>query len=1373
MHLLLHGLCTRWLRAGLLLVLPCLALYGQDKRSTLQGLVFEAEDWSTPKDAWVKDEHPPDKWCLWTREEDVQRKRSGGQSLQSPRIEADRQSPEEGAPPLHTHITGIPPGVYQVWMNSPARPIALSFDGTDWERFVPATELDLGIRRIADGTFDLWVDDRYANPGGLGSCYYDYVRFVDVQPPLLSHLTAFTLADGTTQISWLTDRPFPTGTVVYRREGDAESSVASVAKGMRNHAVVLGGLEPGAGYQAWVRVSFGPEVILQSEPLGFTAGARPTPLATQAQRIRLQVIEPTGAGRPAWPVTSGVPFRQGALASAADVRLLGADGQELPAQFEALAQWPDGSVRWLLVDFVAATAPATPAVYWLETGQGPRQTTAADVAQPQSTGWRLDTGVLRLPIVPEAGEPLAGLQATLGDAAAADVLQAATSGNAWLIDAEGRSFHAGPPDLVRVETNGPIRATLRLEGDFVAENGDRLFRYRARISAWRGLGLLRLQWTVGNNRTTETFTRLTAAGLRLPFAGAGAVSAAFDRDELAPLPAEGPFSLLQDYDDRGSRRCGERTDQGRRAEGLVTVRRGEVLLRVMVRDFWQTYPKGLAVTSDAVVLDLLPALPADQYASEADQAEMPQIMKYYGYAQGKYLVKAGLEWTSDILLEVAGNQATVSPAPVDHLQQPLVAQADPEVYCASGAFWEIDPWRPDEFPRFRTAFDTSFANLEKGRQQRGEYGWMNYGDWWGERAWNWGNSEYDLAYVTAINFAQTGRLEIFWRGEQMVRHNTTIDVVHYPWSTPFRELVYAHSVGHVGGFFSQEDPRITNRVYSMKGFIAGARDGSGGHTYQGGNFLYGFLTGDRRTLEVAESVCRNQATTYTPNWSFGIERSCGWSLYNALSAYESTLDPFYLNAARIYLEKVFELQDPDTGGWRMPQGPPECECPDAPHIGGKAFAAGMLLHGLIMVDRVLPDARVKESIVRGVDWLLDVSWNEEKEGFRYKTGCPKFANGGWYTPLVTNGIAYAYELTRNPRYREFLLRTLPKPLGRITGNGPSSGKDFASHFRHLPHALYHVKRWGVTALPLPPPAALAAVRRRVFVDAQGTGEVSVVVRNPRAEPMRCELRSEVLPEGVTAESARVAWQAPPGIHAGPRLRLRAETLPAEPLGLTLVLGEQPAQTIEVRLVRPLEPKARGTALGFVGPAGHGSLAALRQVGSEPQVIEDLGVADLSAFGALVVGSDVLGVAGLRFAESAERLAGFVQAGGRIAFLQLNDQDWPLDLLPLDLLAQDDNGKAGDIVAPEHPLFEGVPAIRPAVCYDTIAYADPGWTVLAHDDRGLPAILEAAFGRGRILIVLPSFDRWAGEKKEDVGLPEATCRQVLANLVRWCAVPIGK
>ena len=106
------------------------------KRARLKGLVYEVEDWSTPK-AWLKDKPTKTKWNLWTTEQDVFSKRSMGASLQSPSIPEDRKTPEDGAPPLHTHITGIPNGVYMVFLGNTSRIITLSLDGKTWKPFRP------------------------------------------------------------------------------------------------------------------------------------------------------------------------------------------------------------------------------------------------------------------------------------------------------------------------------------------------------------------------------------------------------------------------------------------------------------------------------------------------------------------------------------------------------------------------------------------------------------------------------------------------------------------------------------------------------------------------------------------------------------------------------------------------------------------------------------------------------------------------------------------------------------------------------------------------------------------------------------------------------------------------------------------------------------------------------------------------------------------------------------------------------------------------------------------------------------------------------------------------------------------------------------
>ncbi|MEW6357864.1 MAG: hypothetical protein AB1696_16135 [Planctomycetota bacterium] len=1346
------------------LLLISLSASAQDFRSRLQGLVYEAEDWTTPKEAWVKDQYPPDKWCLWTTEEDVWKKRSGGQSLKSPPVMEDRKTPEDGAPPLHTRITGIPPGVYQVWMNSPNRNIALSDDGRTWRKIEPTGEIDLGIRNIKDGAFDLWLDDRYACPRSLGPCYYDYIRFVEVKQPTFSQMTAFTLPDGRTQISWITNQPVATGTVAYGLDGKLDQRASSEMKGMRNHAIVLPDLEKGKRYTAQVQVADG---IFTSAKFEFVAGDRPAPPKTKEQKIPLAVIEPTPLARKAWPVTSGVPFAQGALASAREAWLANAKGEHVPAQCEAMSWWPDGSVRWLLVDFQADTEPGKAAEYALVASPNrPPIEERPPMARDDGRQVVIDTGVMRVPINRETFALFQDIAPDRdGDGAFTDdeiVIAEHMIGNGRIVDAEGKAYGLAKPDLVTIETNGPMRATVRVEGDFAAEDGARLFRYRARFTAYYGKTLLRLQWTIGNNNSDQVLTPLTSAGLRLPIRRQGDVMGCLSDGKIVPVAEKDEISIIQDYDNRFFKSAkGEKTE-GERDMGLACVKSGDIAISVMVRDFWQTYPKGIAVKPDGIHLRLLPELPADQYTRKEDLTDQAQIALYYCYKNGKYQVKRGLEYTTDILIRFDRGDLPSADQTAQHLQHMLFASAKPDYYCPTRAFWEIDPQRPEEFPEYVQSFDESFQNLEKARREMREYGWMNYGDWWGERAWNWGNSEYDLQYVTALRFAQTGDLAFFWRGDQMARHNTSIDVCHYPWQTPMRELVYEHCIGHVGGFFDKDDPRIMKEKWEMGWAIAGAMDGSGGHAFHGGNFLYGFLTGDRRYLEVAERACWNQATTYTPRWSFGIERSAGWSMYNAMSAYESTLNPYYLNAARIYLEKVFDLQDPETGCWRMRQDRSECDC-GVDHIGGKAFAAGVLLHGLTMYDRACPDPKVKQSIVRGADWLIDHSWNEAKQGFRYKTGCPKYYDQGWYTTLVTDGIAYAYEITKNNKYKDFLLRTLPVPISKRTGSGRAAGKSFTGNFHNLPHALYYVKRWGRTSLPLPPPPPKIGARSRVFVDEAGQGDIRIVVHNPGKDVMPCELKVTSLPDGCTAEPRAVKWDAPSGASTSPDIHVKGGT---GTIKLLCTAGKDVRREFDVATV--LEPKGlpTGDKIGFVGPEDHYTLVALREMGGEIERIPDIRKSNLSQYRTIVIGSDVPDQKMFGAADVSLALAGFVKGGGRLVFSQINDEHWQIDALPLDLEVQDANGKAGKIVDPSHPLFSGVATIEGTTCYDTIAFAGPEWKALATDSEGRPCILCAKYGAGEILVIEASFDRWAGAKEPSVGIPDAICKQLIKNLVAY-------
>jgi len=159
---------------SIVLCLAAPAARGQIPES-FEPLVYEAEDYSTPHNAWQADRTSTDRWNLWSTDTDAHRKWSGGVVLQSPLVEQDRATPEEGAPPLHTRVTGIPPGRYEIEIKL-GRALAVSRDGETWVR-KEGSDRYLDVVEIRDGTFDLWVDDRFASSTSPGASYYDCLIF--------------------------------------------------------------------------------------------------------------------------------------------------------------------------------------------------------------------------------------------------------------------------------------------------------------------------------------------------------------------------------------------------------------------------------------------------------------------------------------------------------------------------------------------------------------------------------------------------------------------------------------------------------------------------------------------------------------------------------------------------------------------------------------------------------------------------------------------------------------------------------------------------------------------------------------------------------------------------------------------------------------------------------------------------------------------------------------------------------------------------------------------------------------------------------------------------------------------------------------------
>ena len=247
-------------------------------------LQFEVENYTTPKDAWRVNKPSKDKWNLWSTDKDAMRKWSGGIVFQSPLVMEDRGRPEDGAPVLHTHITGIPNGKYVVMLTTVGRGLAVSFDGKTW---VKKTDTSLGMFTIADGTFDLWVDDRYALAKSPGSTYYDAIVFTPVIEAKHGALNGdFESKEGTAAVGW----------AYWSREGKGSARVAEDEKRGGKRSVLI----EHSGERDWAYTN---SAMLAVEPKQiFTISAWVK--SEVCERVELAVVAYAGGKRLRWSIGS-------------------------------------------------------------------------------------------------------------------------------------------------------------------------------------------------------------------------------------------------------------------------------------------------------------------------------------------------------------------------------------------------------------------------------------------------------------------------------------------------------------------------------------------------------------------------------------------------------------------------------------------------------------------------------------------------------------------------------------------------------------------------------------------------------------------------------------------------------------------------------------------------------------------------------------------------------------------------------------------------------------------------------------------------------------------------------------------------------------
>ncbi|MDH7569473.1 MAG: carbohydrate binding domain-containing protein, partial [Armatimonadota bacterium] len=719
--------------------------------------------------------------------------------------------------------------------------------------------------------------------------------------------------------------------------------------------------------------------------------------------------------------TTGIPFPEGVLHDGRRLRLLRVGNVELPLQAEVWSRWPrDGSIRWVLLHVPAECPDLT-----LEYGRAARAalpktplkvTESADVITVE-TG-RARVAVPRRPGVPggffvgntrRGGFPIPVLTTDQGPRLQGRIVRATVE----------RPSLWGESDFGQ-----PLEVVVRVEGEHAAAApGGPRYPFILRLHAYAGSAAFRLLHTFSNDNTGQEMTAFRSVELFFP--GWTAEAAAVADGETRPLPAgtrlfqqeENRFVLerVLPWQPGGQSASDPHAYEGTSAPGWVRCVNGA---QVGVVHFWQQYPKSLEARPEGVVVGLMPALPGPIYDGR------PEESKLYAYLRGgRYTFRQGFSKTHEVRLDLEGDDEFHN-----RMEEPLIVAAPPSWY-GKGALRALGPLASGWAGYNRTTAANLAALLET-RERGREYGLMHFGDWHGERTWNWGNLEYDMAHGLFQQYARTGDRVFFYQADLAARHQRDVDTLHHHADPARVGQQWIHSVHHTAGYYPATYQNMG--VYAEKGW-----SDNRGHVWAQGLFDHAFFTGDRRSWEVARSIADWAAGAQTTNFDFGNAREPGWMLILVMSAYHATADPFYLNAAKLMIERVRAKSRPDEGFYAhdLPRG--HCEC-TPPHRGEAGFMMGVLMTGMKMYYEVTGDERVADDIVKTARFLVKTMWVPEKMGFRY-TSCPNTNVTLSSAAIVLEGVAFAARRANDPELAEVCRQALAAALPALSGAGKGMG----------------------------------------------------------------------------------------------------------------------------------------------------------------------------------------------------------------------------------------------------------------------------------------------------------------------------------------------
>ncbi len=697
-------------------------------------------------------------------------------------------------------------------------------------------------------------------------------------------------------------------------------------------------------------------------------------------------------------------------------------------QSSPLSYWDDGSIKWLLIELLANIKPNKEKIFSLSGNSSYSSNKYPDICLEKKDSVILNNGKIKIVVTPSS-IPFDSIyfDTNFDGTINANELISHANGQGFISilsntgnrfsDYEGYSTY-------KVVRNGPISCLITVKNSLKYHKGSQI-ESDFEIELYKNQNWIGLNSTVGFNGN-ESKTIFKSIDLHFPLENQNPINYSLGTESSPFKFTEHNIQLLQENQSRWIIKSDDsKIIEGGKAPGWASINFKNHHIKLSVKDFWQQWPKSISVNDNTLHVGLFPQINKNSTQPQ-DNIELTKSL--YFFDEENYVMPRGLRKTHKLTLSFGNNNTKDS----THLK--LKGKATPNHIAATKAIGSVAEFKSDKFPFYHSIFNEMLNSRLTSIIDNNEYGIINYGDWWGERGVNWGNNEYDTPHGLFQNWLLGGPQQSFELAENAVTHMKNIDVINYGSNDQIGKM-YKHSIGHLGNWFAT--PIKGEKV--KKGFYKSQY--SVGHTWIDGLLDHYHLTGDTSSFSTAIKIADNLAQYETINYDYTTAREVGSFLLIMTSAYKSTNDNFYLNAATIAFDRLIQRENIEKKGWDRILTSEECNA-NPPQLGEKSFMIGLLLSGLKQYHIITKNNRAANMIIDASNRLVNENWNDNLIGFKYST-CKTSSSPTDLNWIILDGLGYAWQLTENLKFANPIFQNSILTESFADGKGFSSTTRFA------------------------------------------------------------------------------------------------------------------------------------------------------------------------------------------------------------------------------------------------------------------------------------------------------------------------------------------